>query len=179
MILRLRENRRGSSSIPLPGRDLNIMAGWWLSPTHLKNMRVNWDDYSIPNCFWKVKKSCSSHHQPVMVVQWVSMDFLWVYYGFSYGFIRIILALVGGWTPPLLKNMTSSLFSGIPNCLNGRKDNPVMFQTTRNQSSHKWENATLVGGIHLIHLTPTDFKRSFSWTRWIATWGEVPSGKLT
>ena len=26
---------------------------------------VSWDDYSIPNCFWKVIiQSCSSHHQP-------------------------------------------------------------------------------------------------------------------
>ena len=29
-------------------------AGWWLSPTPLKNdgVKVSWD-YDIPNCFWK------------------------------------------------------------------------------------------------------------------------------
>ena len=37
-------------------------------PTPLKNdgVNVSWDDYSIPNCFWKVVKfHGSSHHQPV------------------------------------------------------------------------------------------------------------------
>ena len=27
-----------------PGNDPGNITGWWLSPTHLKNMKVNWDD---------------------------------------------------------------------------------------------------------------------------------------
>ena len=31
-----------------------IITGWWLNPTPLKNMKVNWDD-ELPN-IWKNKK---------------------------------------------------------------------------------------------------------------------------
>jgi len=43
---------------------VNIDTGWWFQPTPLKNdgVKVSWDDFSIPNCSWKVIKHV--HHQP-------------------------------------------------------------------------------------------------------------------
>ena len=40
---------------------------WLVVALPLRKMMdfVSWDDYSIPNCFWKVTKAHgSSHHQP-------------------------------------------------------------------------------------------------------------------
>ena len=36
---------------------------WLVVSTHLKNMKVSWDD-DIPNSNGKIIQSCSSHHQP-------------------------------------------------------------------------------------------------------------------
>ena len=44
---------------------LVIRTGWWYTYPSEKYEFVSWDDYSIPNCFWKVIiEPCSSHHQP-------------------------------------------------------------------------------------------------------------------
>ena len=41
------------------GESMDLVGG---IPTHLKNMKVNWDDY---NQYTGKQNSCSSHHQPV------------------------------------------------------------------------------------------------------------------
>ena len=56
-----RTNRQG---YPPCWKTSHFEAGWWLSPTPLKNdgVKVSWDD-DIPNCFWKVIKAMFQTNQ--------------------------------------------------------------------------------------------------------------------
>jgi len=56
------------------------LSGWWLSPTPLKNMKVNWDD-DIPN-IWKVIK-----------FMFQTTNQLWIIYGF-----HMISSMMWGWS---------------------------------------------------------------------------------
>jgi len=37
---------------------------WLVVSTPLKNMKVSWDDYSIPSMYGKVIQNSMVHHQP-------------------------------------------------------------------------------------------------------------------
>ena len=51
-------------------------SGWWLNPTPLKNMKVNWDD-EIPN-IWKNRK-CSKPPTSWVLGTWSDTMYPWVY----------------------------------------------------------------------------------------------------
>ena len=66
-----------------------IIAGWWLNPTPLKNMKVNWDDYNQYiwkkiNMFQTTNQICQTHantrkYTRHMYIQYIQYIFMYIY----------------------------------------------------------------------------------------------------